>query len=124
MSGRIFAAVVAVCVVVGLGTAAVAQPEPDPSKQCKKGRTTGTASAHEADTNQNGFVCVNQETGEVSDDKGQFAGDEDAFDNDLNDNGIVCFNEQSGVVTDDDLSEDFTSSCPPGFVPFPAVLFP
>ena len=128
MSGRLLAAIVAAFVVVGLGVTAIAQPQPDPSKQCKKGRVTGTGDAS-ADENGNGFVCVNQETGAVSDDKEQFAPDDDSpsvRDLDVygNSNGFVCYNPETGVATDDDLQEDFTPQCPPGFFFFPAIIFP
>lgn len=123
MSGRVTAAFVAAFMVLGMAVTALAQPEPDPSKQCKKGRTTGTATGNAADENQNGFVCVDQETGAISDDKGQFAGDESAFDNDLNDNGFVCFDATNEVVTDDD-EVDGVPTCPPGFMLVPSAFFP
>ncbi len=122
MRGRFVAAVAAALVLVGAVTAS-AQPEPDPSKQCKKGRTTGTASGNAADENQNSFVCVNQETGEISDDKGQFAGDESSFDNDLNDNGLVCYDATNEVVTDDHEVDGFPTY-PPGFAIVPSAFFP
>ncbi len=127
MSGRLIAAVVAAFVILGLGAAAIAQPEPDPSKQCKKGRTTGTGDVPE-DENQNGFVCVDSETGAISDDKEQFAPDETPeFGADQNGNNFVCFNPENGVVTDDDLLQEgqgIEDACPPGFILFPRSAVP
>ena len=131
MSGRFAAAIVAAFLVVGVGTAAVAQPEPDPAKQCKKGRTVGGGTTQ--DYNQNGYVCVDPETGEVYDDKDQFApeGEPSGSDVDENNDGIVCYNPTIGVVTDNRMPpspfeepDPTYEPCPPGYAAYPAALFP
>ena len=109
-----------------------ADPQPDPTKACKKGRALGgerTGTALPQDQNQNGFVCVDPATGEVTDDKEQFAPDEPGTQSvDGNGNFLVCYDAQQGVITDDEVHQDpdnpalMTFSCPPGYVLFP--LFP
>ena len=124
MSGRLVTAVVAAFIVLGLSTAALAQPQPDPSKQCKKGRTVGSGDSS-ADQNGNGYVCVNQQTGEVTDDKEQFE-PEGQYGLDENGNNFLCYNPEANVVTDDDHTqppEGLPSSCPPGFFHVLAFLF-
>ena len=112
MTGRI---ATAAC-VAGLGALIWAMPgaaEPTPDKACKKGYLLAYGSPEDEDTDDNGFVCVDPETGEIRDDKGQFS-DSASGDADENDNRVVCRNAD-GVVVDDDGS----GGCPPGFAPGP-----
>lgn len=93
-----------------------AEPPTDPDKACKKGYVLGAGTDTDADTDDNGFVCVDPDTGEVRDDKGQFAPDGPGEDDDPDQNGnkLVCLNDD-GVLVDDDGS----GGCPPGFVLVP-----
>ena len=73
----------------------------------------------EYDTDGDGRVCVNQETGQVTDD-----GDAQQAPGgmDRNQDGIVCVKPTpsgSLVVTDNNSSHEENAGCPPGFQPSP-----
>jgi hypothetical protein len=130
---RLIATTFVCALAVCLGTAsASATTTPDPTKACKKGWLLAWAPDQSADTDGNGFVCVDPTTGALRDDKGQFtqgtAGGAAAMD--LNGDLFVCYNEQAGVLTDNDVgpaSDTYPAGepiCPAGFVAYPVFLNP
>jgi hypothetical protein len=76
-----------------------------------------------ADRNGNGVVCVDPTTGDVRDDVDPPTEQH----KDANQNGFVCYSAERGVVTDDHVEPKpdsaFPTSCPPGFIHYPAALF-
>lgn len=93
-------------------------PGPVGASGCGPGYEEGVGAEYDADGD--GLVCVNQETGEVTDD-----GDAQAAPGgmDRNGDGIVCTKPTpsgSVVVTDNNSSHEENAGCPPGFFPSPA----
>ncbi|MDQ3935327.1 MAG: hypothetical protein M3340_11945 [Actinomycetota bacterium] len=103
-------------VVGSLGALALV-PGPVGATGCGPGQEEGAGT--EYDTDGDGLVCVNTETGEVTDDAGAQAAPGGM---DHNQDGIVCNKitpSGSVVVTDNASSHEENSGCPPGFFPNP-----
>jgi hypothetical protein len=101
--------VVGACVLVVTAPTAV-------GTGCGPGYEEGVGT--EYDTDGDGFVCVNQETGAVTDDVDAQQGTTA----DRNNDGILCVKPtQSGsvVTTDNNSSHEENFGCPPGFQPSP-----
>ena len=96
--------------------AAMAVPTAVGETGCGPGYEEGVS--EEYDTDGDGMVCVNQETGAVSDDQG---GIEPGARDRTND-GIVCVKATGGgsvVVTDNNSNHPENGNCPPSFSPAP-----
>ena len=110
---------------VTIAVAAAAEPasgDPTIDKACKKGYVLAFSPATAADTDGNGFVCVDPTTGDIRDDKGQFVDQSGGgAGTDQNQNGLVCYDATTGVIVDDDPSA--TPPCPPGYELFPVIVF-
>ena len=82
---------------------------------CGPGYEQGTSA--EYDDDGDGMVCVNQETGEVTDDQGATPGITDR-----NGDGIVCVKQTGSgsiVRTDNNANNPENADCPPAFQPSP-----
>jgi hypothetical protein len=100
--------VVGACVAVAMAPTAV-------GSGCGQGYEEGAGT--EYDDDGDGLVCVNQETGEVTDDQGATPGVVDR-----NGDGIVCgkaTGSGSIVTTDNNSSHTENGGCPPAFSPIP-----
>ena len=101
--------------VAGSCLAAGAVPTAVGETGCGPGYEEGVDEQY--DTDGDGVVCVNQETGEVTDDQGGQAGIVDR-----NADGIVCVKQTGGgsvVVTDNNSNHPENAGCPPSFQPSP-----
>ena len=100
--------VVGSCLVVAAARTAV-------GSGCGPGYEEGAGT--EFDDDGDGIVCVNQETGEVTDDQGATPGVTDR-----NADGVICARPTpsgSVVTTDNNSSHEENAGCPPGFQPVP-----
>ena len=108
----------------GMALAAVAlvpaAPAQVPESCPRPGFVVAPGAGSAADRNGNGAVCVDPESGELSDDV-----DPPERDYDRNKNGVVCYDQARGVVTDDKthaFEEEGQVVCPGEFQPAPVVL--
>ena len=91
-------------------------PGPVAATGCGPGYEEGVNATYDADGD--GLVCVNTETGAVTDDQGV-----DPLAADRNGDGIICrkpIPNGSVVTTDNNSAHEENSGCPPGFFPSPA----
>ena len=101
--------VVGACVLVVTAPSAV-------GTGCGAGYEEGVGT--EYDTDGDGIVCVNQETGAVTDDGGEASATPTFVDR--NGDGIQCVKPTpsgSVVTTDNNSSHEENFGCPPGFQP-------
>ena len=104
-------ALAAGCCVVAVGAAPTAVGETG----CGPGYEEGAGTEYDSDGD--GVVCVNRETGEVTDDQGATPGVVDR-----NADGIVCAKPTpsgSVVTTDNNANHPENAGCPPSFSPVP-----
>jgi hypothetical protein len=102
----------------GLGVAflVVAATPTAVGSSCDPGTEDGVGS--EYDANGDGVVCVDQESGAVSDQAGVAPTEADR-----NNDGVICVKPTpsgSFVTTDNNSSHEENSNCPPAFFPSPA----
>jgi hypothetical protein len=101
--------------VAGSCLAVAAVPSAVGETGCGPGYEEGVG--EEYDTDDDGMVCVNQETGAVSDDQGAQPGAADR-----NGDGIVCVKATGSgsiVTTDNNSNHPENGGCPPSFQPSP-----
>jgi hypothetical protein len=105
------------CALAALSVVIVVVPAASGEEACQPGFVQGESTSTELDADQDGFVCVNPDTGEVSDDQAATPGVVDR-----NGDGIVCVRQAGNgmiVRTDNRSSHTENAGCPPAFQPSP-----
>lgn len=118
VSGVVFVSILGLAAIAPAAQAQDTVPESCP----QPGYVVAPGPGSEADRNGNDIVCVDAESGEIRDDV-----DPPDREYDRNHDFIVCYNAEKGVVTDNRLrtldDEPDSRICPPGFEPWPAIIF-
>lgn len=106
------------CVLAALSVlVAIGVPAASGDEACQPGFAQGEASGSELDADGDGLVCVNPDTGEVSDDRAATPGVIDR-----NGDGVVCVRQTgNGMIirTDNRAANSENFGCPPAFQPSP-----
>jgi hypothetical protein len=106
------------CALAALSVVAVVGvPAASGEEACQPGFVQGETSSTDVDADADGFVCVNPDTGEVSDDQAATPGVVDR-----NSDGIVCVRQTpNGMIvrTDNRAANPENAGCPPAFQPSP-----
>jgi hypothetical protein len=110
----ILCALAALCVLV-----VVAVPSASSEEACQPGFVQGESTSSAEDADGDGLVCVDPDTGEVSDDQAATPGVVDR-----NGDGIVCVRQAGNgmiVRTDNRSAHTENAGCPPAFQPSPLL---